>query len=109
MEGAKQSERSVASERREAKGGEKRDGSRITAQSRTRKGTREGCPQNSVLSGGTTVFVGVADRLSKEIAALAPTNAKVKINAPPERKCSVWIGGSTLASLNTCEQMPVGR
>jgi len=65
--------------------------------------------QNIVLSGGTTMFAGMADRLSKEISALAPTNVKVKIIAPPERKYSVWIGGSILASLNTFEQMWVSK
>merc|ERR1712078_104284 len=31
--------------------------------------------------------------------ALAPSTMKIKIIAPPERKYSVWIGGSILASL----------
>jgi actin-related protein len=30
---------------------------------------------------------------------------KIKIIAPPERKYSVWIGGSILASLSTFKQM----
>ena len=30
---------------------------------------------------------------------------KIKIIAPPERKYSVWIGGSILASLSTFQQM----
>ena len=30
---------------------------------------------------------------------------KVKVVAPPERKYSVWIGGSILASLSTFQQM----
>ncbi|KAF8423506.1 beta-actin [Terfezia claveryi] len=41
----------------------------------------------------------IADRMQKEITALAPSSMKVKIIAPPERKYSVWIGGSILASL----------
>ena len=60
---------------------------------------------NVVLSGGTTMFPGIADRLQKELIALAPSNMRVKIIAPPERKYSVWIGGSILASLNTFQQM----
>ena len=40
-------------------------------------------------------------RMQKEITALAPSSMKVKIIAPPERKYSVWIGGSILASLST--------
>merc|ERR1711871_771963 len=49
---------------------------------------------NTVLSGGTTMFPGIADRMQKEITALAPSTMKIKIIAPPERKYSVWIGGS---------------
>merc|ERR1711973_867156 len=35
-------------------------------------------------------------RMQKEITALAPSTMKIKIIAPPERKYSVWIGGSIL-------------
>ncbi|KAG6588794.1 Actin-7, partial [Cucurbita argyrosperma subsp. sororia] len=60
---------------------------------------------NIVLSGGSTMFPGIADRMSKEITALAPSSMKIKVVAPPERKYSVWIGGSILASLSTFQQM----
>jgi actin-related protein len=60
---------------------------------------------NIVLSGGTTMFNGIAERLSKEMTALAPPTIKVKVVAPPERKYSVWIGGSILSSLSTFQQM----
>lgn len=56
---------------------------------------------NIVLSGGSTMFPGFAERMSKEICALAPASIKVKIIAPPERKYFTWIGGSILASLST--------
>merc|ERR1712203_888796 len=46
------------------------------------------------MSGGTTMYPGIADRMQKEITALAPSTIKIKIIAPPERKYSVWIGGS---------------
>merc|ERR1711868_20072 len=64
---------------------------------------------NVVCSGGSTMFEGIADRLSKEITALAPPTMTVKIVAPPERKYSVWIGGSILASLSTFEEMWVTK
>ncbi|KAM4631735.1 actin, cytoplasmic 1-like isoform 2-T2 [Discoglossus pictus] len=64
---------------------------------------------NIVLSGGTTMFPGIADRMQKEIGALAPSTMKVKIIAPPERKYSVWIGGSILASLSTFQQMWISK
>uniref|UniRef100_A0A4W5RXL5 Actin alpha 1, skeletal muscle n=1 Tax=Hucho hucho TaxID=62062 RepID=A0A4W5RXL5_9TELE len=60
---------------------------------------------NNVLSGGTTMYPGIADRMQKEITALAPSTMKIKIIAPPERKYSVWIGGSILASLSTFQAM----
>jgi actin-related protein len=60
---------------------------------------------NTVLSGGSTMFAGIAERVHKEITHLAPSSIKVKVVAPPERKYSVWIGGSILASLSTFQQM----
>ncbi|KAL0661873.1 hypothetical protein Bca4012_098710 [Brassica carinata] len=52
---------------------------------------------------------GIADRRSKEITALAPINMKIKVVAPPERKYSVWIGGSILASLSTFQHMWISK
>ncbi len=57
--------------------------------------------QNIVMSGGTTMFQGIGDRMTKELTALAPSTMKIKVVALPERKYSVWIGGSILASLTT--------
>jgi len=64
---------------------------------------------NIVLSGGTTMFTGIETRLTKEITALAPATMKIKVVAPPERKYSVWIGGSILASLSTFQQMWISK
>jgi len=64
---------------------------------------------NIVLSGGTTMFDGIDARMEKEIKALAPASMKIKIVAPPERKYSVWIGGSILASLSTFQQMWISK
>ena len=58
-----------------------------------------------VLSGGSTMYPGIADRMQREMTALAPASMKVKIVAPPERKYSVWIGGSILASLSTFQNL----
>ncbi|EXL47609.1 actin, alpha skeletal muscle [Fusarium oxysporum f. sp. radicis-lycopersici 26381] len=55
------------------------------------------------------MYPGIADRMQKEIVALAPSSMKVKVVAPPERKYSVWIGGSILASLSTFQQMWVTK
>uniref|UniRef100_A0A8C7TNC9 Uncharacterized protein n=1 Tax=Oncorhynchus mykiss TaxID=8022 RepID=A0A8C7TNC9_ONCMY len=64
---------------------------------------------NTVLSGGTTMFPGIADRIYPCF-----TNEYVQISccqiiAPPERKYSVWIGGSILASLSTFQQMWISK
>ena len=64
---------------------------------------------NVVLSGGSTMFPGMQDRMTKELAALAPSSKRVKVHAPPERKYSVWIGGSILSSLSTFQQMWISK
>jgi len=64
---------------------------------------------NIVMSGGTTMFPGIAERMTKELTALAPSTMKIKFVAPPERKYSVWIGGSILASLSTFQQMWISK
>ncbi|KAK8601596.1 hypothetical protein V6N12_051425 [Hibiscus sabdariffa] len=64
---------------------------------------------NIVLSGGTTMLPGIADRMTKEIIALAPSNMKIRVVAPPKRNHSVWIGGSILASLSTFQQMWISK
>jgi len=60
---------------------------------------------NIVLSGGSTMYRGIQERMEKEIKSLAPPTMKIKIVAPPERKYSVWIGGSILSSLSTFDNM----
>jgi|Transcript_21874 actin beta/gamma 1 len=64
---------------------------------------------NVVMSGGTTMFTGIGERMTKELTALAPSTMKIKVVAPPERKYSVWIGGSILASLSTFQQMWISK
>lgn len=61
--------------------------------------------QNIVLSGGTTMFPGIDERMKKDISAMAPQTVAVKVIASPERKYSVWIGGSILSSLATFQSM----
>ena len=64
---------------------------------------------NIVLSGGNTMFPGIAERMLKEMTSLVPSTIKVKVIAPPERKYSVWIGGSILTSLSTFQQMWISK
>jgi actin, other eukaryote len=45
------------------------------------------------------MFEGFVERMTKELTELAPTSMKIKC-AAPERKYSVWIGGTILASMS---------
>jgi actin-related protein len=60
-----------------------------------------------VLSGGTTLFAGLPERLTKEVQKLAPQAIKslVKVIAVPEREYGSWIGGSILSSTSTFSSM----
>merc|ERR1711990_926942 len=59
--------------------------------------------KNIIMSGGTTMYEGIADRLKEEIVAQLPAGAEVRIVASADRKYAVWKGASTLASLSTFE------
>lgn len=65
---------------------------------------------NIVMAGGSTMFKGMQERLNKEVVALAPSTMKIKVYDPPERKYSVWMGGSILSSLeNFLKHMFISR
>lgn len=64
---------------------------------------------NVVMSGGSTMYPGIAERMTKELTNMAPPSMKVKVVAPPERKFSVWIGGSILSSLASFQAMWVTK
>ena len=57
--------------------------------------------KNVIMSGGTTMYEGMPDRLKTELQALAPAGSEIRIVATPDRKYAVWKGASTLASLST--------
>ncbi|KAL3701300.1 hypothetical protein R1sor_019322 [Riccia sorocarpa] len=63
------------------------------------------------LPDGQVITVG-AERFrcpEKEVTQLVPSTIRVKVVAPPERKYSVWIGGSILAGLSTFQAMWVTK
>ena len=64
---------------------------------------------NIVLSGGSTLFEGMAERMWREMYALAPTTNKVAVLGPPERLYSVWLGGSILASMTSFQRQWITR
>lgn len=53
--------------------------------------------------------IGFVDRLQKEIRVLTMSSFNIEIIAPPERKYSVWIGGSILASLPSFQSMWISK
>ncbi|KAJ5073817.1 actin [Anaeramoeba ignava] len=65
--------------------------------------------ENIVLSGGTSMFQGIKERIEKEIIQLSPKNMKIKVISPPERKYSVWIGGSILSSLSFFNRITISK
>ena len=61
--------------------------------------------ENLVMSGGSTMYEGIPERLEMEVQGLAPAKMNVKMHAPDERYYSVWIGGAILSNLNSFESM----
>ncbi|XP_066384321.1 actin-related protein 4-like [Miscanthus floridulus] len=63
---------------------------------------------NILLSGGSSSILQLKERLEKEVLEESPQAARVKVMASGnsvERRFSVWIGGSILASLGSFQQM----
>ncbi|KAL8265841.1 hypothetical protein R6Q59_003185 [Mikania micrantha] len=65
--------------------------------------------ENIVLSGGSTMFRGIADRMRKEIMDLAPSDMDVTVVARPERKYSSCIGGAMVVTLTSFQQEWISR
>jgi len=72
-------------------------------------GLHHGMFSNIVLTGGSTLSPGLAERLEKTVAALAPPSMVVKVIAPPERKFSNWIGGSIVGSLDSFKDIWISQ
>ena len=62
-----------------------------------------------VLSGGTSMFRGLPERLEQEVIAVASPQMNVSVTATPERKNAVWLGGSVVGSLESFPQMMIDR
>jgi len=69
--------------------------------------------QNVILTGGNTLFPQFKERLERDLGeSVSPSVMKVKIISPAattERRFSVWIGGSILASLGSFQQMWISK
>lgn len=62
-----------------------------------------------VLVGGNTMFMNIAERLSKKMKDLGYTSIAFKIFVPSERMFTVWIGGSVISSLSTFQTMWISK
>ncbi|XP_008581761.1 PREDICTED: actin-related protein T1-like [Galeopterus variegatus] len=58
-----------------------------------------------VLSGGTTLFPGLEERLMREVEQLAFKGTPIKITASPDRCFSAWIGASVITAVSSFKQM----
>ncbi|NXX60136.1 ACL7A protein, partial [Scopus umbretta] len=63
---------------------------------------------NILLCGGSTVMEGFADRFQMELAKMGPSDNLITA-ASPQRRSSVWVGGSILASLHAFQELWVYR
>lgn len=65
--------------------------------------------KNIVLSGGNTMFEGIAERLTRELKALAPQKIDVKVMASPARRYLVWQGASIVSQLTGFHKMLIRK
>ena len=59
--------------------------------------------ENIMMSGGSTMYSGIQQRLQNDLKNGAPASARVVVTADPQRKFSVWVGGKILSQLNSFE------
>ncbi|XP_007516223.1 actin-like protein 7B [Erinaceus europaeus] len=71
-------------------------------------GFEEEMAANVLLCGGCTMLRGFPERFQRELGLLCPGDGPA-VAAAPERKTSVWTGGSILASLQAFQQLWVSR
>ncbi|XP_070580867.1 actin-1-like [Ptychodera flava] len=63
---------------------------------------------NLYLSGGSSMYPGIVERLQQEMSNLI-SGRRARVIGAPEREYSVWIGGSIMASLSTFQKMWVTK
>jgi actin-related protein len=64
---------------------------------------------NILLSGGSTMFPGTLQRLTKELEKLVPSGTQMHVLGLSERNVLTWIGGSILSSLATFTAMWISK
>ena len=65
--------------------------------------------KNIILSGGTTMYDGIGERLKSEIEKASPPGSEIRIVATSDRKYAVWVGASTFCSLDSFESSWITR
>mmetsp|Transcript_80999 Transcript_80999/g.146203 ORF Transcript_80999/g.146203 Transcript_80999/m.146203 type:complete len:413 (-) Transcript_80999:157-1395(-) len=68
--------------------------------------TRRTLLSNVVLSGGSTMFPGFAERLAKELRGYAPaaSQAGIRVLQSKDPKSAVWTGGQVFANLRSMQE-----
>jgi len=67
---------------------------------------------NIILTGGSSLFANMDQRLSHEVSNVVPNSFKCKVLASRntmERRFAAWIGGSVLTSLGSFQQLWLSR
>ena len=64
--------------------------------------------ENIYLSGGNTLLDGFKERLEKDLSSIQ-SKYKVKVNAPPERRYSSWIGASIISSFSSFQHYFISK
>jgi len=64
---------------------------------------------NIILSGGSTNFPSLRERLKFELSKIVPNSMEVDIHVPPERELSTWVGGLINDSLQNFSQITTSR
>lgn len=62
---------------------------------------------NIILSGGTTMFPNLEQRVRQELTGMVSPFTRIKVTARPDRKFSAWNGGAVLASLPGFKNMSI--
>lgn len=64
---------------------------------------------NVILSGGTSMFNGLQERIKNEISKLAPPIMKVNVCSANKQNCAAWIGAAYFASLENFNEMIITK
>ena len=65
--------------------------------------------RNILLSGGSTLFEGLSERLQAELLSLAPAGTDIRILFNTNKRNSVWNGAQIFSSLPTMEKFWINK